>query len=185
MFSPDGKVMPHAHDWAGRLDPATLGTSVAVALLRQGARADRRHRPLSGPTGLGLRSALRERCPDGRAAALPRALGQAPPVCPRGRYTDLLLRGPLWTVAIDSRPCWWPFCGSCRGPRAVLGRASFEARPKSKVPQRPHVFRSKTGNGICQEVPGVALSARSTGKVAGILENQAKRKHQVPELRSR
>ncbi len=37
-FSPDGKVMLHAHEWAGRLDPATLGTSVAVALLRQGAR---------------------------------------------------------------------------------------------------------------------------------------------------
>ncbi len=28
----------NAHEWAGRLDPATLGTSVAVALLRQGAR---------------------------------------------------------------------------------------------------------------------------------------------------
>lgn len=38
VFSPDGKVMLHAHEWAGRLDPATLGTSVAVALLRQGAR---------------------------------------------------------------------------------------------------------------------------------------------------
>ncbi|MFF8616918.1 hydroxymethylbilane synthase [Streptomyces sp. NPDC015350] len=38
VFSPDGKVMLHAHEWAGRLDPATLGTSVAVTLLRQGAR---------------------------------------------------------------------------------------------------------------------------------------------------
>ncbi|MGW6414373.1 hydroxymethylbilane synthase [Streptomyces sp. NPDC055055] len=38
VFSPDGKVMLNAHEWAGRLDPATLGTSVAVALLRQGAR---------------------------------------------------------------------------------------------------------------------------------------------------
>ncbi|MEU8773601.1 hydroxymethylbilane synthase [Streptomyces sp. NPDC048606] len=38
VFSPDGKVMIHAHEWAGRLDPATLGTSVAVSLLRQGAR---------------------------------------------------------------------------------------------------------------------------------------------------
>ncbi|MGW6979200.1 hydroxymethylbilane synthase [Streptomyces sp. NPDC054932] len=38
VFSPDGKVALNAHEWAGRLDPATLGTSVAVALLRQGAR---------------------------------------------------------------------------------------------------------------------------------------------------
>ncbi|MCX4852184.1 hydroxymethylbilane synthase [Streptomyces sp. NBC_00893] len=38
VFSLDGKTMLNAHEWAGRLDPATLGTSVAVALLRQGAR---------------------------------------------------------------------------------------------------------------------------------------------------
>ncbi|GHJ39380.1 hydroxymethylbilane synthase [Streptomyces sp. TS71-3] len=38
VFSPDGKTVLPAHEWAGRLDPATLGTSVAVALLRQGAR---------------------------------------------------------------------------------------------------------------------------------------------------
>ncbi|MEU6228178.1 hydroxymethylbilane synthase [Streptomyces sp. NPDC047042] len=38
VFTPDGKVQLNAHEWAGRLDPATLGTSVAVALLRQGAR---------------------------------------------------------------------------------------------------------------------------------------------------
>jgi hydroxymethylbilane synthase len=38
VFSPDGKTVLQAHEWAGRLDPATLGTSVAVALLRQGAR---------------------------------------------------------------------------------------------------------------------------------------------------
>ncbi|MEU4153900.1 hydroxymethylbilane synthase [Streptomyces sp. NPDC026659] len=38
VFTPDGKTVLHAHEWAGRLDPATLGTSVAVALLRQGAR---------------------------------------------------------------------------------------------------------------------------------------------------
>ncbi|MFF8692662.1 hydroxymethylbilane synthase [Streptomyces sp. NPDC015144] len=38
VFSPDGKIMLNAHEWAGRLTPATLGTSVAVALLRQGAR---------------------------------------------------------------------------------------------------------------------------------------------------
>ncbi|MEU1473081.1 hydroxymethylbilane synthase [Streptomyces sp. NPDC005761] len=37
-FTPDGKTVLNAHEWAGRLDPATLGTSVAVALLRQGAR---------------------------------------------------------------------------------------------------------------------------------------------------
>ncbi|MGW3480369.1 hydroxymethylbilane synthase [Streptomyces althioticus] len=37
-FTPDGKTRLNAHEWAGRLDPATLGTSVAVALLRQGAR---------------------------------------------------------------------------------------------------------------------------------------------------
>ncbi|MET8682409.1 hydroxymethylbilane synthase [Streptomyces sp. NPDC004647] len=38
VFSPDGKAVLDAHEWAGPLDPATLGTSVAVALLRQGAR---------------------------------------------------------------------------------------------------------------------------------------------------
>lgn len=38
VFSPDGKDVLDAHEWAGPLDPATLGTSVAVALLRQGAR---------------------------------------------------------------------------------------------------------------------------------------------------
>lgn len=38
VFTPDGKTRLNAHEWAGRLDPATLGTSVAVALLRQGAR---------------------------------------------------------------------------------------------------------------------------------------------------
>jgi hydroxymethylbilane synthase len=38
VFSPDGKTVLNAHEWAGRLDPATLGVSVAVALLRQGAR---------------------------------------------------------------------------------------------------------------------------------------------------
>ncbi|MFF6783341.1 hydroxymethylbilane synthase [Streptomyces sp. NPDC012510] len=38
VFTPDGKTVLNAHEWAGRLDPTTLGTSVAVALLRQGAR---------------------------------------------------------------------------------------------------------------------------------------------------
>ncbi|MFF2503723.1 hydroxymethylbilane synthase [Streptomyces sp. NPDC058067] len=38
VFTPDGKTILNAHEWAGPLDPATLGTSVAVALLRQGAR---------------------------------------------------------------------------------------------------------------------------------------------------
>ncbi|MFD4314969.1 hydroxymethylbilane synthase [Streptomyces sp. NPDC058548] len=38
VFTPDGKTVLNAHEWAGRLDPSTLGTSVAVALLRQGAR---------------------------------------------------------------------------------------------------------------------------------------------------
>lgn len=38
VFTPDGKTVLNAHEWAGRLDPATLGTSVAVSLLRQGAR---------------------------------------------------------------------------------------------------------------------------------------------------
>ncbi|RSO47608.1 hydroxymethylbilane synthase [Streptomyces sp. WAC 06725] len=38
VFTPDGKTVLSAHEWAGPLDPATLGTSVAVALLRQGAR---------------------------------------------------------------------------------------------------------------------------------------------------
>ena len=39
VFTPDGKTVLNAHEWAGRLDAETLGTSVAVALLRQGARA--------------------------------------------------------------------------------------------------------------------------------------------------
>lgn len=38
VFTPDGKTQLNAHEWAGPLDPAILGTSVAVALLRQGAR---------------------------------------------------------------------------------------------------------------------------------------------------
>ncbi|MFI6493701.1 hydroxymethylbilane synthase [Streptomyces sp. NPDC050564] len=38
VFTPDGKTVLNAHEWAGPLDLATLGTSVAVALLRQGAR---------------------------------------------------------------------------------------------------------------------------------------------------
>ncbi len=38
VFTPDGKRVLNAHEWAGPLDPATLGTSVAVTLLRQGAR---------------------------------------------------------------------------------------------------------------------------------------------------
>ncbi|WP_030847618.1 hydroxymethylbilane synthase [Streptomyces griseus] len=38
VFTPDGKTVLNAHEWAGPLDPATLGASVAVALLRQGAR---------------------------------------------------------------------------------------------------------------------------------------------------
>ncbi|WP_406065791.1 hydroxymethylbilane synthase [Streptomyces sp. NBC_01077] len=38
VFTPDGKTVLNAHEWAGRLDPSTLGTSVAVALLREGAR---------------------------------------------------------------------------------------------------------------------------------------------------
>ncbi len=38
VFTPDGKTVLDAHEWAGPLAPATLGTSLAVALLRQGAR---------------------------------------------------------------------------------------------------------------------------------------------------
>jgi hydroxymethylbilane synthase len=38
VFSPDGKKVLEATEQAGCLDPATLGMSVAVALLRQGAR---------------------------------------------------------------------------------------------------------------------------------------------------
>lgn len=38
VFTPDGKTVLNAHEWAGALDPATLGTAVAVNLLRQGAR---------------------------------------------------------------------------------------------------------------------------------------------------
>ncbi|WP_028799748.1 hydroxymethylbilane synthase [Streptomyces sp. 142MFCol3.1] len=38
VFTPDGKTVLNAHEWAGPLDPGTLGTAVAVALLRQGAR---------------------------------------------------------------------------------------------------------------------------------------------------
>ncbi|WP_328551391.1 hydroxymethylbilane synthase [Streptomyces sp. NBC_00358] len=38
VFSPDGKTVLNAHEWAGRLNPSDLGASVALALLRQGAR---------------------------------------------------------------------------------------------------------------------------------------------------
>lgn len=38
VFSPDGKTILDAHEWAGPLDAASLGMSVGVALLRQGAR---------------------------------------------------------------------------------------------------------------------------------------------------
>ncbi|GCD93222.1 porphobilinogen deaminase 2 [Embleya hyalina] len=36
VFTPDGKTVLNAHEWAGPLDPAGLGAS--VALLRPGAR---------------------------------------------------------------------------------------------------------------------------------------------------
>ncbi|MFI1970595.1 hydroxymethylbilane synthase [Streptomyces cinnamoneus] len=38
VFTPDGKTVLNAHEWAGRLSPGDLGASVALALLRQGAR---------------------------------------------------------------------------------------------------------------------------------------------------
>lgn len=38
VFSPDGKTVLDAHEWGDPTDPVTLGTSVALALLRQGAR---------------------------------------------------------------------------------------------------------------------------------------------------
>jgi hydroxymethylbilane synthase len=38
VFTPDGKTVLNAHEWAGLLNPADLGASVALALLRQGAR---------------------------------------------------------------------------------------------------------------------------------------------------
>ena len=37
VFSPDGKQVLDAHEWAGSLSPEDLGTSVALALKRQGA----------------------------------------------------------------------------------------------------------------------------------------------------
>jgi len=37
VFSPDGKRVLDAHEWAGPLSPEDLGTSVALALKRQGA----------------------------------------------------------------------------------------------------------------------------------------------------
>jgi hydroxymethylbilane synthase len=37
VFSPDGKQVLDAHEWAGPLSPEDLGTSVALALKRQGA----------------------------------------------------------------------------------------------------------------------------------------------------
>ncbi|MER5862420.1 hydroxymethylbilane synthase [Kitasatospora sp. NPDC002040] len=37
VFSPDGKQILDAHEWAGALSPEDLGTSVALALKRQGA----------------------------------------------------------------------------------------------------------------------------------------------------
>ncbi len=64
VFSPDGKVVLNAHEWAGRLDPATLGTSVAVALLRQApansstpSPTDTRPPAPSGPAGPEVRAA--------------------------------------------------------------------------------------------------------------------------------
>lgn len=38
VFSPDGKQILDAHEWAGMLSPEDLGTSVALALKRQGAQ---------------------------------------------------------------------------------------------------------------------------------------------------
>ncbi|MEV7601864.1 hydroxymethylbilane synthase [Kitasatospora sp. NPDC089797] len=38
VFTPDGKRVLDAHEWAGALDPEDLGTSVALALKRQGAQ---------------------------------------------------------------------------------------------------------------------------------------------------
>ncbi|MCZ9344402.1 hydroxymethylbilane synthase, partial [Streptomyces sp. TRM76130] len=38
VFTPDGETRPNAHARAGQVDPATLGASAAVTLLRQGAR---------------------------------------------------------------------------------------------------------------------------------------------------
>lgn len=38
VFTPSGKTVLSAHEWAGPLDPAILGTSVAVSLLRQDVR---------------------------------------------------------------------------------------------------------------------------------------------------
>lgn len=37
VFSPDGKRIMDAHEWAGSLSPEDLGTSCALALKRQGA----------------------------------------------------------------------------------------------------------------------------------------------------
>ncbi|MER7770816.1 hydroxymethylbilane synthase [Kitasatospora sp. NPDC096140] len=38
VFTPDGKQVLDAHEWAGALNPEDLGTSVALALKRQGAQ---------------------------------------------------------------------------------------------------------------------------------------------------
>ncbi len=38
VFSADGKTVLDAHEWGNGTDPTTLGASVALALLRQGAR---------------------------------------------------------------------------------------------------------------------------------------------------
>lgn len=38
VFSPDGKQIIDAHEWAGSLSPEDLGTATALALKRQGAR---------------------------------------------------------------------------------------------------------------------------------------------------
>ncbi|MGK5529867.1 hydroxymethylbilane synthase [Streptomyces sp. URMC 129] len=39
VFTPDGKRVLDAHEWAGALDPEDLGTATALALKRQGAGA--------------------------------------------------------------------------------------------------------------------------------------------------
>jgi hydroxymethylbilane synthase len=38
VFTPDGKRVLDAHEWAGALSPEELGMATALALLRQGAR---------------------------------------------------------------------------------------------------------------------------------------------------
>ena len=110
MISLDGKTVVDVHEWAA--DPVTLGTSVAAALLRQGARDllclqptthGQLARPNSAPQparladhGVADQSAVTSRCTTIVAIALSQETQ---------RNSYQLVRS-----ADPSRKRWWPSC---------------------------------------------------------------------------